>query len=225
MTTPLTTTLAAIKAHGPCVEGWRILRDSLPGLDLNTPFPLAHILDSNGLDHATWALRVLGDDAPIARLFAADCAEHVLHLYEQRHPTDPRPRLAIEAARQYAAIQLGAPGNLTTARTRMAEAARAEAARGAGWVSGASGAVAAARAAKAVARAAGWAAEAAGYAAEEAARWASVARWASGVTEAASWVAEAASWVAERDWQGARLRAYDDGLLPAPPTQHLCGAA
>lgn len=37
-----------------------------------------------------------------ARLFAADCAEHVLHLYENKHPGDDRPRKAIEAAREFA---------------------------------------------------------------------------------------------------------------------------
>ena len=37
-----------------------------------------------------------------ARLFAADCAEHVLHFFEDRYPTDDRPRKAIEAARAYA---------------------------------------------------------------------------------------------------------------------------
>jgi hypothetical protein len=37
-----------------------------------------------------------------ARLFAADCAEHVLHLYEQEYPNDDRPRAAIKAARDFA---------------------------------------------------------------------------------------------------------------------------
>jgi hypothetical protein len=196
MTTPLTTTLATIKAHGPCAEGWRTLRDSLPGFNLATPFPLAHILDSNGLDHAIWALRVLGDD-PIARLFAADCAEHVLHLWECHAPGDNRPRLAIEAARQYAAIQLGAPGNLTTARNWMEATAR-----GASWAS-------AAATAAATARGASWASAAA-------AATATAAGWASGAAAATATAAGWASGAAERDWQGARLRAYDDGLLPAP---------
>jgi hypothetical protein len=38
------------------------------------------------------------------RLFAADCAEHVLHLFEDRYPDDDRPRKAIETVRQYAAV-------------------------------------------------------------------------------------------------------------------------
>jgi hypothetical protein len=32
-------------------------------------------------------------------LWAASCAEHVLHLFESASPEDPRPRLAIEHAR------------------------------------------------------------------------------------------------------------------------------
>lgn len=36
------------------------------------------------------------------RLFACDCAEHVLHLFESRYPDDARPREAIIAARRYA---------------------------------------------------------------------------------------------------------------------------
>jgi hypothetical protein len=35
-------------------------------------------------------------------LWAADCAEHVLHLFEDVQPSDPRPREAIEAARAWA---------------------------------------------------------------------------------------------------------------------------
>ena len=34
--------------------------------------------------------------------WAADCAEHVLPLFERKHPQDDRPRKAIEAARAYA---------------------------------------------------------------------------------------------------------------------------
>ena len=36
------------------------------------------------------------------RLFAADCAEHVLHFYEDKYPGDNRPRKAIEMARKFA---------------------------------------------------------------------------------------------------------------------------
>lgn len=36
------------------------------------------------------------------RLWLADCAAHVLHIYEKDYPTDPRIRDAIIAARQFA---------------------------------------------------------------------------------------------------------------------------
>ena len=37
-----------------------------------------------------------------ARLFAADCAENVLHIWEKEYPEDKRPHDAIAAARSYA---------------------------------------------------------------------------------------------------------------------------
>ena len=56
-----------------------------------------------------------------ARLFAADCAERVLHLFESRYPNDSRPRNAIEVARAYARGEAAA-----AARTAAADAAFAE---------------------------------------------------------------------------------------------------
>ena len=37
-----------------------------------------------------------------ARLFACDCAAHVLHIYEKEYPDDKRPRECIEVARKFA---------------------------------------------------------------------------------------------------------------------------
>ncbi|HEY9723290.1 MAG TPA: hypothetical protein V6D47_14870, partial [Oscillatoriaceae cyanobacterium] len=39
-------------------------------------------------------------------LWAADCAEHVLPIFEARHPEDGRPRKAIEATRAWACGKL-----------------------------------------------------------------------------------------------------------------------
>ena len=47
-------------------------------------------------------LRKMNWDARTERLFAADCAEHVLPLYEKRYPDDAGPREAIAAARRFA---------------------------------------------------------------------------------------------------------------------------
>src|SRR5580704_18749329 len=41
-------------------------------------------------------------DHHLLALWAALCAEHVLHLFESAHPEDPRPREAIEHARAWA---------------------------------------------------------------------------------------------------------------------------
>ena len=50
-----------------------------------------------------WAIArdVFLDDCSL-RLYAADCAEHVLKFFEEERPEDKRPREAIEAARKFA---------------------------------------------------------------------------------------------------------------------------
>ena len=127
-----------------------------------------------------------GWDERTARLFACDCAEHVLSLYEAKYPDDGRPRKAIETARRYAEGK-AAVEELTdvwAAAWAAAEDAAEDAAEAAAWA-----------AARAAARAAAWDAawDAAGAAAEDAAR-------------AAAW---AAAWAAaldvERQWQAGRL--------------------
>ncbi|NHC13131.1 putative immunity protein [Motilibacter deserti] len=42
------------------------------------------------------------EDHQLLALWAADCAEHVLHLFEAEQPSDTRPRDAVEAARAWA---------------------------------------------------------------------------------------------------------------------------
>jgi len=42
------------------------------------------------------------------RLFAADCAESVLYIVEKEHPHDDKPRLAIDAARDFVAGKITA---------------------------------------------------------------------------------------------------------------------
>ncbi len=41
-------------------------------------------------------------DHRLLAIWAADCAEHVLHLFEAEQPDDPRPRRTIESARAWA---------------------------------------------------------------------------------------------------------------------------
>jgi hypothetical protein len=71
------------------------------------------------------------------RLFACDCAEQSLPIFERDYPNDPRPRQAIEVARRYANGQA----------TDEERAAARDAARAAAWA-----------AARDAARAAAWAA-------------------------------------------------------------------
>ena len=112
-----------------------------------------------------------------ARLFAVDCAERVLPLFEKRHPNDDRPRKAIQAARDYA------NGKITKEALAAAGAAA--------WDAAGDAARAAARAAWAAAGAAAWAAwDAAG----DAARAAGDAARAAG--DAARAAAGAAAWAA-----------------------------
>ena len=46
-------------------------------------------------------------DHHLLALWAADCAEHVLPLFESERPEDPRPHMAIEAARAWTRGELG----------------------------------------------------------------------------------------------------------------------
>jgi hypothetical protein len=52
-------------------------------------------------------------DHQLLALWAAACAEHVLHLFESAAPSDPRPRHAIEQARAWARGEI----TMTQART------------------------------------------------------------------------------------------------------------
>ena len=136
-----------------------------------------------------------------ARLFGADCAEHVLHLYERDYPTDLRPCQAIEATKAFANGQIDAAAwdaARAAARDAAWDAARAAAGDAAWDAARAAARDAAGDAARAAARdaardAAGDAARAAAWAAAGAAAW------------AAAWDA---AWAAERQWQAERLGQY-----------------
>ncbi len=73
------------------------------------------------------------------RLFAADCAEHVLHVFEKKYPDDKRPRTAIGVVRKFTR------GQATGEELDAARVAAWDAVGGAAWV-----------AARAAARAAAW---------------------------------------------------------------------
>ena len=143
------TTLNKIKQHSPCEYGWKELLNHLNKTEADDePLELRTILESNGLDDTIWAFRAVeGKDKEI-RLFAADCAELVLPIFEKQYPNDDRPRKAIQAVRDYANGLISAE-ELDAARDAAGAAASAawDAAWAAGDAAGAAGDAAAARAA------------------------------------------------------------------------------
>lgn len=83
------------------------------------------------------------DDHHLLAVWAADCAEHVLHHFEHVRPDDERPRRAIELARAWARGEI----RMTPARTAAGHAMAAArdlvgAARDAAFAAGQAGAVA-----------------------------------------------------------------------------------
>jgi len=138
-----------------------------------------------------------------ARLFACDCAERVLPLFEGEHPADTRPREAIETARRYA-----------NGEATVKELAAARVAAGAARYAVKAGAWDAWDARYAV-KATTWAAGGVAWDAAGDATWdaAGDARYAVKATTWATRAATWATWDAEREWQYARLCEYLDGRL------------
>jgi len=132
-------------------------------------------------------------DARAARLFAADCAERVLPIFEEQFPNDSRPREAIAAARSGANAARAADGAAYDAASGAAADAVHAAYRAsrAAYRAAYGAAYAAARAADAVDGAAYRAADAADDAAH-----------------AADGAAYGFGWEAERAWQTERLFQY-----------------
>ena len=111
-----TTTLNAIRAHGPCATGWTKLLAHLGKTKADDePLPLLTVLDSNGLDDALWCMRAMPEHDRHWRLYAVLCARQVQHLM-----TDPRSVAALDVAERHAT------GAATYAELRAArDAARA----------------------------------------------------------------------------------------------------
>jgi predicted DNA-binding protein (UPF0251 family) len=127
------------------------------------------------------------DDHRMLALWAAECAEHVLHLFEAARPDDDRPRRAIEAARAWAV------GEMKMMRARDYAGAAQDAAREAMGIS---------EAARMAALSAGQAAAVAHVAAHELGAAAYAIRAA---MEASAKSGREAARIAERDWQQERL--------------------
>lgn len=71
--------------------------------------------------------RVAAIDRRLRVTWAADCAEHVLPVWETRYPRDPRPRQAIEAARGWVAATTSIEDTRAAADAAYAAAADAAA--------------------------------------------------------------------------------------------------
>ncbi len=103
------TTFAKLHEHGACVERYCFLAQKLGGIPKygkDTPIAFDRLLELNGLDDTLWALRATTEPCDkLARLFACDCAERVLPIFENKYPEDKRPRQAVEVARRFASGQ------------------------------------------------------------------------------------------------------------------------
>ena len=184
--------MPTITDPSPCKRGYHLVTigQLLPWLRTNAT---VYVAEGRGahVDHGDKSayaqarlVRRLQWSPQIAALFAADCAERVLPIFEREYPRDTRPRAAIAAARQWARGEIG-------------DASRA-AARDAAWdAAGAAAGDAAGAAAGDAAGAAAW--DAAGAAARAAAG------------DAAGDAARAAAGAAERRWQTKRLLRYLNG--------------
>jgi hypothetical protein len=88
----------------PCKDGWEKLlkAQGKTGPD-DEPFPLTDVLDHNGIDDAHWCVKCLDTCYNRERyLYLSYIEESVLHIFEAKYPNDTRPRLAIQAMRDFA---------------------------------------------------------------------------------------------------------------------------
>ncbi|MDF2093602.1 hypothetical protein P0Y31_14710 [Knoellia sp. 3-2P3] len=140
------------------------------------------------------AARLDGQGRSSLARWAADCAEHVLPVFERACPGDDRPRRAVRAARAWAAGEIRTGEAAAAALAAHAAARRAEG-----------------PAARAAARAAGHAAATA-----HATRHASHAATYAATAASLAGVADPAASAAERRWQHARVpRGLERVAFPA----------
>lgn len=202
-----TVTLNSIKANYPCQSGWDAFLERFGSLDPDTPVPLLQCLESNPVADVIWALRAVEQDiSAVLPLIAADFAESVLPIFEERFPDDKRPRQAIEAARAFTRGEISLETLVKAQRGAAANAASASYASyaAAAYAYAANTASASyADAAYAAAYAANTAANTAAYAAADAVK----AAYADAAYAAANTAADAAR-AAERQKQVEILKRY-----------------
>ena len=185
--------MPAIKDIQPCARGYHFVNlEQLPTwlgptlYEVEVRGQVTHLADKSVAEQARLIRKVEIWNDKTLRLFAADCAEHVLGIYERVCPKDDRPRKAIQAARDFA-------NGLIDRNAAHAAYAASYAAYAASYA--AEAAYSAAEAAYAASYAAAYAASYAAYAASYAAY-------------AADYSADAAYAAAEKEWQFKRLKHY-----------------
>ena len=212
--------MPAIKDIQPCARGYHFVNlEQLPTwlgptlYEVEVRGQVTHLADKSVAEQARLIRKVEIWNDKTLRLFAADCAEHVLGIYERVCPKDDRPRKAIQAARDFAngLIDRNAAHAAANAAYSAAEAARsaAEAAYSAAEAAYAASYAAAYAADYSAAEAAYAASYAAAYAAAYAAEAAYAASYAAAnATYSAAEATRAAADAAEKEWQFKRLKHY-----------------
>jgi hypothetical protein len=101
--------MPAIKGIRPCARGYHFVNiEQLPQwlgptlYEIEVRGQVIHQADKSVAEQARLVRKVETWNDKTLRLFAADCAERVLGLYEKQYPNDDRPRKAIQAARDFA---------------------------------------------------------------------------------------------------------------------------
>jgi hypothetical protein len=202
-----TLTLTQLKALDPCQDSLKRVARFLGDVPLTASEARAAGATFKEMAWAAAAVASIDRDVRRRRrLWGADCAAHVLHLFERKRPTDQRARRAIETGRAYARGEIGVSAILA-----VREAAGTAAAHSLG---------SAAWSADRAAYAAAWcSAESTTHAALEAASWAGAEAGFDGIGEAG----RAAASDAEAAWQFDRLVAWlsdpepEDWPLPPRP--------
>jgi len=100
----MNTTFRKLRTAGACTIGYRKLAKYLGGIrkyEPDTPISLITILESNGTGDACWSLSTVDGFDREKRVFACDCAESVLSIFESKYPDDKRPSQAISVAKRF----------------------------------------------------------------------------------------------------------------------------
>ena len=198
--------MPAIKDIRPCERGYHFVNiEQLPQwlgptlYEIEVRGQIIHQADKSVAEQARLIRKVETWNDKTLRLYAADCAERVLGLYEKQYPKDDRPRKAIQAARDFA--------NGLITKDAVSKAATNAASYAAACANGAYAAANAAFNAAYYAVAASYAAaSAAAYTAAAGASYAAYTAAAAAGYAAANGVD--AAYAAEKTWQMERLKHY-----------------